>query len=72
TNMNMIRLGSQISAGDTIVTSNLSTLYPKGYPVGKVSRIRDSQDQLFISAEIEPFTQVENLEHVFILKERHK
>jgi len=69
TNMNMIRLGSQISAGDTIVTSNLSTLYPKGYPVGRVSRIRDSQDQLFITAEIEPFTQVENLEHVFILKQ---
>lgn len=68
TNMNLIKLGSQISAGDTIVTSNLSTLYPKGYPVGTVSRIRDSQDFLFISAEIEPFTQVENLEHVFILQ----
>ncbi len=68
TNMNMIKLGSQISAGDTIVTSNLSTLYPKGYPVGTVSRISDSQDYLFISAELEPFTQVENLEHVFILR----
>jgi len=70
TNMNMIKLGSQISAGDTIVTSNLSTLYPKGYPVGTVSRIRDSQDYLYISAELEPFTQVENLEHVFILRSR--
>ncbi len=69
-NMNMIRLGSEISAGDTIVTSNLSTLYPKGYPVGTVARIRESQDYLFISAEIRPFTQVENLEHVFILKRR--
>ncbi len=70
TNMNMIRLGSEISAGDTIVTSNLSSLYPKGYPVGTVSRIRDSQDYLFISAELDPFTQVENLEHVFILKRK--
>lgn len=70
TNMNMIKLGSEIAAGDTIVTSNLSTLYPKGYPVGKVARISDSQDYLFISAEIEPFTQVENLEHVFILRGR--
>jgi len=33
-----------------------------------VSRISDSQDYLFISAELEPFTQVENLEHVFILQ----
>ncbi len=69
TNMNLIKLGSPIAAGDTIVTSNLSSLFPKGYPVGRVSRIKESQDFLFISAEIEPFTQVENLEHVFILKE---
>jgi rod shape-determining protein MreC len=68
TNMNMIKLGSEISAGDTIVTSNLSTLFPKGYPVGVISKVRESQDYLFISAEITPFTQVENLEHVFILK----
>jgi rod shape-determining protein MreC len=70
--MNMIKLGSQISAGDTIVTSNLSTLFPKGYPVGTISRIRESQDNLFISAEISPFTLVENLEHVFILKTKGK
>lgn len=67
TSMNMIKLGSQISVGDTIVTSNLSTLFPKGYPVGTISRIQESTDNLFISARVEPFTAVENLEHVFIL-----
>ena len=66
--MNMIRLGSQISVGDTIVTSNLSQLYPKAYPVGTVQRIKESSDNLFISAELAPFTQVENLEHVFVLR----
>jgi rod shape-determining protein MreC len=67
TSMNLIKLGSQISIGDTIVTSNLSRLFPKGYPVGKISRIKESQDNLFLSAQIAPFTLVENLEHVFIL-----
>lgn len=67
--MNMIKLGSQISVGDTIVTSNLSRLFPKGYPVGSVNRIKESSDNLFISAELKPFTQVENLEHVFILRQ---
>jgi len=66
--MNMIKIGSQISVGDTIVTSNLSDFYPKSYPVGIVSRIHESQDYLFISAEIRPFTQIENLEHIFIIK----
>ncbi len=68
TSMNLIKLGSQISIGDTIVTSNLSRLFPKGYPVGKISKIKESQDNLFLSAQIEPFTLVENLEHVFVLK----
>lgn len=69
--MNMIKLGSQISIGDTVVTSNLSRLFPKGYPVGKISRIKESQDNLFLSAHIVPFTLVENLEHVFILKKSY-
>lgn len=66
--MNLVKLGSEIVVGDTIVTSNLSRLYPKSYPVGVIKRIRESQDNLFISADIMPFTIVENLEHVFILK----
>ncbi|MDD3535420.1 MAG: rod shape-determining protein MreC [Candidatus Cloacimonetes bacterium] len=66
--MNIIKLGSELAAGDTIVTSNLSRLYPKGFPVGSVKRLRESTDNLFISAELSPFTLVENLEHVFILK----
>jgi rod shape-determining protein MreC len=65
--MNMVKLGSEIATGDTIVTSNLSRLYPKGFPIGTISRIRESTDNLFISAELSPFTLVENLEHVFIL-----
>jgi rod shape-determining protein MreC len=68
--MNLIKLGSEIASGDTIVTSNLSRLFPKGYPVGVIRRMRESTDNLFISAEITPFTLVENLEHVYILKER--
>jgi len=68
--MNLVRIGSEIATGDTIVSSNLSRLFPKGYPVGTVSRIRESMDNLFISAQISPFTLIENLEHVYILKER--
>ncbi|PKN72675.1 MAG: hypothetical protein CVU50_05920 [Candidatus Cloacimonetes bacterium HGW-Cloacimonetes-3] len=70
--MNMVKLGSEIVVGDTIVTSNLSRIYPKSYPVGVIKRIRESQDNLFISADVSPFTLVENLEHVFILKKEGK
>ena len=70
--MNLIKLGSDIAVGDTIVTSNLSHLFPKSYPVGTIKRIRESQDNLFVSADISPFTLVENLEHIFILKKAVK
>jgi len=70
--MNLIRLGSEIAVGDTIVASNLSRLFPKGYPIGRISRIKESQDNLFISAELSPFTLVENLEYVFIIKKRQE
>lgn len=69
--MNLVKLGSEIASGDTVVTSNLSRLFPKGYPVGVVNRTRETRDNLFISAEINPFTLVENLEHVFILMEKN-
>lgn len=69
--MNLIKLGSQISIGDTIVSSNLSQLFPKSYPVGKISMIKESQDNLFLSARVLPFAFVENLEHVFILKKSY-
>jgi len=68
--MNMVKMGSEIATGDTIVTSNLSRLYPKGFPIGTISRLRESTDNLFISAELSPYTLVENLEHVFILTKR--
>lgn len=70
--MNMVKLGSEIVVGDTIVTSNLSRIYPKSYPVGVITRIHESQNNLFIGADIAPFTLVENLEHVFILKKEGK
>ncbi len=70
--INSIPLDSDIAVGDTIVTSNLSRLFPKSYPVGTIKRIRESQDNLFISADINPFTLVENLEHIFILKKAVK
>jgi len=66
--MGMIKLGSQVNIGDTLVTSNISQIFPKGYPIGKVIKLKESQDNMFLKAEIQPFALIENSETVFVLK----
>ena len=65
--MNYIKIGSQVSIGDTIVTSNLSQVFPQNLPVGKVKKIVNINSGMYYKAEIEPFINVENLEMVAIL-----
>lgn len=65
--MNMVRMGSEISLGDTVVTSNLSQLFPANYPVGTISSLRQNVDKVNISAEINPFNDIRSLTTVIVL-----
>ncbi len=67
--MNYIKTGSPIGVADTVVVSNLSKQFPKYYPVGTIKSITDSKDNLYLSAEVEPFNIIDNLKTVYILKE---
>ncbi len=66
--MNYVKTGSPISVADTVVVSNLSKHFPKYYPVGVIKSITDSKDNLYLSAEVEPFNIIDNLKTVYILK----
>ena len=68
TAMSYVKIGVMINVGDTIVTSNISHIFPRGYPVGTVSKLQESQDNLYQKAVINPFVKINRLEHVFILK----
>lgn len=65
--MNMMRLGSEVSLGDTIVTSHFSHTFPAFYPVGTVSNIKIAADRLNLSAEIEPFSNLQSMTTVIVL-----
>ena len=65
--MNFIKIGSQVSIGDTVVTSNLSQVFPQNLPVGKIKKIINVNSGMYYKAEIEPFINVENLGMVAIL-----
>jgi rod shape-determining protein MreC len=72
TSINLMRVGSEVSLGDTIVTSNLSHIFPPYYPVGTISAIRQTLDSINITAEVEPFSRLNELTSVIVLFYEHK
>jgi rod shape-determining protein MreC len=65
--MNLIKLGSDIAVGDTIVTSNISTIFPKGYPVGIITKLREAPDQIYMYANLQTFIDPASLDQVIVL-----
>ncbi len=65
--ISFVKMGSAMSVGDTIVTSNLSQIFPAGFPIGTVSGLEESQDAMYIKGLVKPSTNFNNLENVFIL-----
>lgn len=53
--------------GDTLVTSGLGGIYPKGVRIGVVSKIKESSEPLFKDVYIKPSTDFDHLEELFIV-----
>jgi len=66
--MSLIKLGSDIVIGDTIITSNISSIFPANFPVGRVTLIKEHSNQINMLAKVESFTDPVNLNYVIVLK----
>jgi rod shape-determining protein MreC len=64
------RTHADIAQGDTVITSGLGGIYPKGLPVGTIQSVKDGNDPLFKKAYLDPFADFERLEEVFIIKRK--
>ncbi len=64
----LFRTHEDVRDGDTIVTSGLGGIYPRGFPVGVVDRIIDERDPLFKKATIKPSLDIDHLEELFIVR----
>jgi rod shape-determining protein MreC len=62
------RKHADINIDDTIVTSGLGGIYPRGINVGLVKKIKDKNDPLFNYVSIKPFVDFEHLEEVFVMQ----
>ena len=65
--MSMIPLDATIAVGDTIITSNLSRIFPRGFPVGIVSKVVKTPGESYQKAELKTFVDPSVMEQVIVL-----
>ena len=56
-----------IRAEDTVVSSGLDGVFPKGLRVGRVSRVVRQSSGIFQEVMVTPFVDFEKLEEVFVI-----
>jgi rod shape-determining protein MreC len=60
---------SDIEVGDRVVTSGLSLTYPNGLDIGRVARIDNDEQGMFMKVLVEPAVDFSRLEEVFIIRQ---
>lgn len=68
--MDSIPADVDVSVGDSVETSGIGGIYPKGITIGKVVEVRQVNSELNRYAIIEPVVDFEKLESVFVLKNK--
>ena len=64
----MFRAHADVNVGDTIITSGLGGIYPKGLLAGRVLRLMENRDPIFKKAIVTPEVDFDRIEEVFVLK----
>jgi rod shape-determining protein MreC len=70
--LDRVRKQDRVKVGDEVVTagwraSGLSSLYPKGIPIGKVTSVGQTDTDLFQQVQIDPFVDFGSLDAVLVL-----
>ena len=60
-----VRRTEDIHRGDTIITSGLLGIFPKGLKIGRVKDIKRDEHKIFAEILLEPFVEMEKIEGVF-------
>lgn len=59
---------AKVRMGDTLITSGLGGIFPKGIPVGVVKEVRKSDLDVMWQMDVEPFQEFSTLEEVFVME----
>lgn len=61
-----------VKVGDTIVTDGRSAIFPKGIPIGKVKNFKLNQLDNSLVLNVELFTDMSNIQHVYIIRNKEQ
>lgn len=56
-----------VTVGDSVISSGLDGIYPKGLPIGRVSAVVKRNAGLFQAVEIDPYVNFDRLEEVLVI-----
>lgn len=62
------RIHEDVREGDSVITSGLGGIYPRGFAVGVVDKVLDEHDPLFKKTVILPSLDIKHLEELFIVR----
>ena len=65
--LDYVSVGQNVVVGESVITSGLDGMYPKGLPVGRVVRVRRGPGML-LDVAVAPAADFEALERVFLLE----
>jgi rod shape-determining protein MreC len=65
--MDWIPQQEKIEPGQTVVTSGLAGLFPKGLLIGQIEKVISNETQVFQKATVKPVVDFQRLERVFVI-----
>jgi rod shape-determining protein MreC len=65
--MGNLPLDADLMPGDTVITSGLAGVFPKGIAIGEVTEVRPSTDGMRNEALVTPWVDFEHLEEVMVI-----
>lgn len=70
--METIPQDKTLNKGDLVITSGLGGDFPKGLVIGQVEEVKNSDNQLFKEARVQPLVDFNKLEMVFVIREHNE
>ena len=65
--LNFVLRKHDVKVGDTVVSSGMDGIFPKGLPIGKVASIVKQDAGIFQDVTVTPFVDFERLEEVLVV-----
>ena len=66
-NLSKLRLDADLLPGDTVITSGLAGVFPKGIPIGEVTEVSRSEDGMRNQAIVTPHVDFAHIEEIMII-----